>query len=280
MSRSWLYPHGVERTYTAMLRRVVSAMASETENQLRERQLLRLDSWSDDLDALMAYLLEFSAALVAPVVFRLPQVYAAVSQFNDRQWRLVVKSGTGLTIPTAQSVPGAFVPISDPRAMTARFGLGVDVYRSEPWLAELQKNWISQNTSLIKSIPAQYMAKVEQIVRGGVLAGSSPKELSRQIKAVAGVTDRRAMIIARDQVGKANAELTQYRQTDLGVKDYKWRTAKDERVRGNPGGRFPNAVPSHYAREGKTFSWNDAPSGGHPGMAVLCRCYADPIFPS
>jgi len=102
--------------------------------------------------------------------------------------------------------------------------------------------------------------------------------LSRQIKEVAGVTDRRAKIISRDQISKANAELTQYRQTDLGVEKYKWRTAKDERVRGNPSGRFPNAVPSHYAREGKIFSWSEAPSGGHPGMAVLCRCFADPVF--
>jgi len=261
-----------------MLRSVASGIAKETERKLKERELLRLDSWSDDLDALMAFLLSFGAELVSPVVFRLPQVYAAVSQFNDKQWRLVVKSGTGLTMPVAQSVPGAFTAISDPRAITARFGLGVDVYRSEPWLAELQKNWVSQNTSLIKSIPTQYLAKVEQIVRSGVMAGTAPKELAKQIKAVADVTDRRAKIISRDQISKANGELTKYRQTDLGVKDYKWRTAKDERVRGNPGGRFPNAVPSHYAREGKTFSWNDAPSGGHPGMAVLCRCFADPIF--
>jgi len=278
VSRVWLYPHGVERTYTAMLRRGVDVMASETEKQLKERELLRLDSWSDDLDALMIYLLEFSSAVFSPVIFRLPQVYAAVSQYNDKQWRLVVKSGTGLTIPTAQSAPGAFMPISDPRAITARFGLGVDVYRSEPWLAELQKNWVAQNTSLIKSIPTQYLSKVEQIVRSGVMAGTAPRELAKQIKAVADVTDRRSKIIARDQIGKANAELTQHRQTDLGVKGYKWRTAKDERVRGNPGGRFPNAVPSHYAREGKTFSWNEAPSGGHPGMAVLCRCFADPVF--
>ena len=278
MSRSWLYPSGVERTYTAMLRRVALEISQETDRQLRERELLRLDSWSDDLDALMVYLLEFSGQVIAPVVFRLPEVYAAVSKWNDKEWRLVVKSGTGLSIPAAMSVPGAFVPISDPRAITARFGLGVDVYRSEPWLAELQKNWISQNTQLIKSIPSQYLSKVEQTVRNGVMQGIAPRELAKEVKSLYGVTDRRAKIIARDQLGKANGELTQYRQTDLGVEEYKWRTAKDERVRGNPSGRFPKAVPSHYAREGKTFRWDKPPEGGHPGMAVLCRCGAEPVF--
>ena len=278
MARAWLYPSGVERTYTAMLRRVALEVSQETDRQLRERELLRLDSWSDDLDALMAYLLEFSGQVIAPVVFRLPSVYAAVSVFNDKQWRLVVKSGTGLTIPAAGGMHGVFTAISDPRAITARFGLGVDVYRSEPWLAELQKNWVSQNTKLIKTIPTQYLGKVEQAVRAGVLNGTSSREIAKQVKEIYGVTDRRAKIIARDQIGKANAELTQYRQEDLGIKKYKWVTAHDERERGNPSGRYPKAVPSHYARDGKEFDWSNPPTGGHAGKSILCRCYADPIF--
>ncbi len=257
-------------------------MSRETEKQLRERQLLRLDSWSDDLDALFLYLSAFADALVAPIVFRLPSIYGAVSKHNDQQWRLVVKAGTGISIPSAASVgqvamggSGLVSPFAD---IIKRFGMGVDVYRPEPWLGELQKNWVSQNTSLIKSVPTQYMAKVEQIVRTGVMAGTTSREIAKQVKEASGVSDRRAKIIARDQCGKANGELTQYRQTDLGVKEYKWVTAHDERVRGNPAGMFPRAVPSHYARDGKTFYWDKPPDGGHPGMAILCRCFASPVF--
>lgn len=273
--RAWLYPHGVERQYTRLLRGLVAYLAKETERQLRERQLLRLDSWSDDLDALFLYLSAFADALVAPIVLKLPSIYASVSKHNDREWRLVAKAGTGISIPSAVGEPGLVSPFSE---IVKRFGMGVDVYRHEPWLAELQKNWISKNTSLIKSVPNQYMAKVEQIVRNGVMAGTTSRDIAKQVKEVAAVTDRRAMIIARDQIGKANAELTQHRQEDLGVKDYTWRTAKDERVRGNPSGRYPGAVPSHYKREGKRYSWAKPPEGGHPGMAVLCRCFASPVF--
>lgn len=276
--RVWLYPRNIERRYTAMLRKVVREVAAETEKQLRERSLMRLDSWSDDLDALIVYLLRFAEGVTSPVIARLPAVYASVSQFNDQQWRLVVKGGTGLAIPPASSVFAPNATMSSFSEITKRFGLGVDVYRSEPWLAEMQKNWVSQNTSLIKSVPAQNMAKVEQVVRTGVMGGTTAKEIAKQVKAASGVSDRRAMIIARDQIGKANGELTQHRQTDLGVEEYKWVTAHDERVRGNPSGRFPRAVPSHYAREGKTFRWDDPPDGGHPGMAVLCRCFAEPVF--
>lgn len=281
-SRAWLYPHTAERQYTALLRKLAADIAKETERQLRERQLMRLDSWSDDLDALFVYLAQFADALIAPVIFRLPSIYGSVSKHNDREWRLVVKAGTGISIPSAASVGqvamGGSGLVSPFAEIVKRFGMGVDVYRSEPWLAELQKNWISRNTSLIKSVPTQYMAKVEQIVRNGVMAGTTSREIAKQVKEVAAVTDRRAMIIARDQIGKANAELTQYRQENLGVKEYDWRTAKDERVRGNPSGRYPGAVPSHYKREGKRYSWAKPPEGGHPGMAVLCRCFASPVF--
>lgn len=277
MARAWLPPDNVTRSYTKQLRAVVAALSKETEQQLRTRQLLRLDSWSDDVDALMLYLLQFSEALISPVVLRLPATYSSISVWNDRQWRLVVKAGTGLDIASAASVPGMGT-MSDPARLFKRFGMGIDLYRQEPWLAELQKNWVAQNTSLIKSVPTQYLSKVEQIVRSGVINGTASREIAKQVKDVSGVTDRRAKIIARDQVNKANGELTKYRQTDLGVEEYKWVTAHDERVRGNPAGRFPSAVPSHYARDGKVFEWGKPPEGGHPGMAVLCRCFASPVF--
>lgn len=34
---------------------------------------------------------------------------------------------------------------------------------------------------------------------------------------------------------------------------------------------------SHADRDGKTFSWDDPPEGGHPGEALNCRCTAEDI---
>ena len=45
---------------------------------------------------------------------------------------------------------------------------------------------------------------------------------------------------------------------------YIWRTQDDGKVR-----------PSHAGRNGKTFSWDDPPDGGHPGEAPNCRCSAE-----
>lgn len=47
---------------------------------------------------------------------------------------------------------------------------------------------------------------------------------------------------------------------------YIWHTAGDGRVRS-----------SHADRDGKEFSWDKPPEGGHPGEAPNCRCWAEDI---
>lgn len=268
-NRAQLYPYTAERNYQRLLMAYVKSMEAATLKRLKELELLRLDGWSDDLTATLLALLEQFLAVGQQVTLRLPEIYAQVNQYNDKQFRLVVKAGTGIDIgPAASMTSGTMGAMSPPGAIRARFGVGVDVYRSEPWLAQAQTNWVAANTSLIKSIPTQYMAQVEQTIRSGVLAGESPRSLAKKIQAQGGVTERRAQIISRDQVGKANAELNRFRQEDLGIKEYIWRTVHDERVR-----------PLHKERDGKKFSWDKPPSDGQIGTAVLCRCSPSPVFP-
>ena len=272
-----LHPYNAERNYEKLLLSYVKGMEAATEKRLKELQLLRkddnemlskIDGWSDDLTAVMLSLLERFLSAGQAVTIRLPEIYAQVNQWQDSQWRLVVKAGTGIDIGPAASVNASHATMSSPGAIRARFGVGVDVYRTEPWLAELQTNWVAANSALIKSIPTQYMAQVEQTIRAGVLAGESPKSLAAKIQKVGGVSENRAKLISADQISKANGELNKYRQQDLGIKDYIWKTSRDERVR-----------PLHQARQDQEFSWSKPPSDGHPGMPIRCRCYAAAIFP-
>lgn len=267
-SRVALHPYNAERNYTKLLLSYVKGMEVATLKTLKEHELLRNDGWSDDLTNILLSLLERFLSAGQQVTLRLPEIYAQVNQFEDRQWRLVVKAGTGIDIGPAASVNASHATMSSPGAIRARFGVGVDVYRTEPWLAELQTNWVAANTSLIKSIPTQYMAQVEQTIRAGVLAGESPKSLAAKIQKQGNVTENRARLIASDQINKANGELNKYRQMDLGIKEYDWITSHDERVR-----------PLHQERDGKTFSWDKPPSDGHPGMPIKCRCSARARFP-
>ena len=133
---------------------------------------------------------------------------------------------------------------------------------------------------------------VARRIRDGVKVGKSAKEVAACINAdLPGISYRRARIIARDQTAKLNSALTQGRMADAGIETYIWSTSEDERVRGNPTGLYPKALPSHYVMNGKVCRWDDPTvwlengewvkrAGDapylHPGMAIMCRCVAIP----
>ena len=85
-----------------------------------------------------------------------------------------------------------------------------------------------------------------------------------------------AKMIARTQISTFNSLTSKARAQNLGIKRAKWVTSRDERVRGNPGGKYPNARPSHYALDGVEF---DLSKGAYingqyllPGTSPNCRC--------
>jgi len=156
--------------------------------------------------------------------------------------------------------------------------LGVDVYASEAGLAAIIEGFAAENVSLITNLAEQLVSNVEGATTRALANATRHTDLAKEIEKIMGVSKKRAKLIARDQIGKLNGKVNHKRQTNLGINEYVWRTGKDRRVRGTPGGAFPNAKYSHYAREGKTFSWDEPPPDGHPGEPVLCRCGADPDF--
>ncbi|HEX5034646.1 MAG TPA: phage minor head protein, partial [bacterium] len=144
---------------------------------------------------------------------------------------------------------------------------GADYSRFEPWMTQELKAFTKGNVALIKSIPEQYFEKVEGVVLRGAQTGRLSRDIAEDIAGQFGVSERRAALIARDQVGSFNGNLTKLRQTSVGVTKYIWSTSGDERVR-----------PEHEAREGKEFKWSNPPPDGHPGEAINCRCVALPVF--
>jgi SPP1 gp7 family putative phage head morphogenesis protein len=155
--------------------------------------------------------------------------------------------------------------------------LGVDPLLSEPWLLDEIARFVRENASLIKSIPAENLSDIEQMVYRETKRNLSPTEMRGRIAEQFDVSENRAKLIARDQVSKFNGSLTELRQRDLGVTRYIWHTAHDERVR-----------PDHRRLDGTTQRWDKPPitvtngkrSGerNHPGSDIACRCYAEPIM--
>jgi len=135
---------------------------------------------------------------------------------------------------------------------------------------------VRENVRLIKSIPEKHFGEIERIVMDGVRKGKGIKEITDEITAV--YPSKTAGLIARDQCGSFCGALSREQHRQAGLKTYIWRNMQDERVRGNPMGKYPSAKPSHWDREGKVFAWDEAngeiPTDGHPGFPIACRCWA------
>lgn len=125
-----------------------------------------------------------------------------------------------------------------------------------------------ENVALIRSIPQEYLKKVENIVWRGTTEKSSSTSMISDLVKLGNITEKRAKLIARDQTAKLNAALTETRQQNLGIEEYIWRTSEDSRVR-----------ESHDEHNGKIFRWDSPPKNtGHPGQDIQCRCIPQPIL--
>jgi len=255
-----LYPASIERDYEKELLRIVNFIyrdirskfiLPEIKQGIVNLRQIRKDDLSEDVARLIASSkVNFSNNFTEDFLERTTEEFAmATSDFNRAQVRKVIASI-----------------------------VGVDIFINEPWLLDELNIFAKNNISLIKSIPNRFFDEIENMTfrtfREGLRHEALMKELRRKY-----LKDRnRARLIARDQIGKLNGQLTKLRQTNIGIKKYTWRNVGDRRVRGNPFGLYPRAEYSHWDREGKIFSWKKPPADGHPGEPIQCRCWAEPII--
>lgn len=186
---------------------------------------------------------------------------------------------------------------------------GVDLVTFEPWIANEAMAFINENVDLITKTEAEVVSDISRIVNGGFRAGKRWETLQDEImtgtdltKGVFNKIETRAELIARDQTLKLYSDLGEKRQQNAGLVWYVWRSAEDERVVGNPTGKYPDPTSGHgdhYFMNGKICQWKDASvyadsiedakdgkwknrpdnaSGAKPGYQFQCRCYAEPVF--
>ena len=176
--------------------------------------------------------------------------------------------------------------------------VGVRPLISEPWLADLVRDFVLRNSALITQVSEDYMRQVGEVISEAVRSGQRAEQIEGELRrrfirtegaekgADSAKLKRRMRLIARDQVASLNSDITKTRQTQLGVRRFIWRTAKDERVRGPQvsrggatiGGKYPNARPAHTTLEGQIFDWRTGANGLFPGRPINCRCVAEPVL--
>jgi SPP1 gp7 family putative phage head morphogenesis protein len=161
----------------------------------------------------------------------------------------------------------------------------IDARQVSPGLPPLIEQFRAENVQLITSIQSDLLDQVSKLVDEAWSSGARVEDLRAKLQERLGVSKSRADLIARDQVLKLNAKITQARQTLAGVTEYIWTTSGDERVRGNPDGKYPDSDRDHYRLDGKRFRWDSPPvinektgERAHPGEDYQCRCVATPVI--
>jgi SPP1 gp7 family putative phage head morphogenesis protein len=148
-------------------------------------------------------------------------------------------------------------------------------FEMTPAMSEAFAASLAENVGLIKSIPQEYLQKVEGAVMRSYTRGRDLQSLVKDLKAIYPRAANRAVLIARDQSNKANAVVTQARQIELGVSDAVWMHSH--------AGKTPR--PSHVKMNGKTYKvsegmWDsDEKRFVFPGELINCRCTGRSVLP-
>lgn len=153
-----------------------------------------------------------------------------------------------------------------------RAAVGVSYASIEKPVRDKVEGFAALNVELIKTVPERFFDRLRLDVQQAFEGGEHPDTLAERFAregedARYEIALNDARRIARDQIGKLNAEVNQERQEGMGVSQFVWRTMNDGRVR-----------DEHEELEGEIFEWESPPAEGAPGEPIQCRCYAEPVF--
>lgn len=273
------YPHGVEMKYFRQLKGFFKPLTDYVNKYINENlePLLRGDSTEIHLDTIpgpsfrnMIYNLENWLSIYMPDIADLPTdsnnnvIFTALGKtadeakaFGDKEFQKTIEKGIHVNPPTTSE-----------------------------WWGDMKSSWAENNYTLITSNAKKYVEQINNLTEQAIVNGLSPKKLKEEImKATEGLSEKHCKLLARDQMGKLNGNITEAQMQEIGLDLYVWSTAYDDRVR-----------DSHALMEGLLCRWDDAsvcsydngktweprPSGAidlHPGQDIQCRCVALSFYP-
>lgn len=273
------YPHGLEMQYYRKLKGFFKPLTDYVSEYLDKNieSLLRGDSESVRLDTVagesfrsMIYNLENWLSLYMPDISDLPadsnnnviltslaRTAEEAKEFGDKEFQKTIEKGIHVNPPVSSS-----------------------------WWNDMRNSWAEDNYTLITSNAKNYVSKINTLTEQAIVNGLSPMKLKEEIKkATEGLSDKHCKLLARDQMGKLNGQITEAQMQEVGLDLYVWSTAYDDRVR-----------DSHAVMEGLLCRWDDAsvcsydngktwvarPSGAvdlHPGQDIQCRCVGLAFYP-
>jgi SPP1 gp7 family putative phage head morphogenesis protein len=234
-----------------------------------EGLFIKKDSWDDQLEQLMtSFNLSLSREMdINRTKITIQLIGASVNKQNSEELQRIIKQM-----------------------------FNIDIRNYEPWLKSSLSSFLKEGISLVKDLSAKTEKDLFTLIQKDIKQGKRVETIKKEILTGTDLkagyfnsVKTRAELVARDQVGKLNGQLSRLRQKDIGITLYIWRTSDDERVR-----------ESHRVLADKVCSWAD-PSVyadtiedaidekwkqrssigafiGDPGEDYQCRCNGEPVF--
>ena len=167
------------------------------------------------------------------------------------------------------------------RQAAAKSGRGREIYKA--LLEDLEgtrfDDLIAETANQIRTLPMDIADRIVKRIGELAVKGMRSADIAEEIrKAVPGYTKASSMRLARTQVAKTLASITEIRSRSINIPAYVWHTVGGPRVR-----------DSHRRMNNVICLWNQPPSPEainhqtnkgyyHPGGIYNCRCYAEPLL--
>lgn len=128
---------------------------------------------------------------------------------------------------------------------------------------------LGENLSLIRSLNDQMRNGISGAVFRGLTNRTPSREVAREIRKQAAIGQRRAELIASDQLRKLTSRLDQERQEQVGLRTFEWVHSRKAHPR-----------QEHVERNGKRFRWDSyVGKNDPPGRAINCGCRSRAVLP-
>lgn len=138
------------------------------------------------------------------------------------------------------------------------------------------KAQVAEGANLIKSIPAEYLPKVQTQVTLSITSGQGLKDLVPALAKLSDQTLKRTRMIAKDQTRKAFNNLNRARIEDAGIKAFEWI---------HSGGANEPRPLHRDVLDGNIYRFDDLPiidektgERGIPGQLPNCGCTMRVVF--
>lgn len=137
----------------------------------------------------------------------------------------------------------------------------------------IAKDWGQNLNKYIKDWVDENILNLREQIQEGVMGGARPASFEKMIIANYGVSKNKARFLARQETSLLMSKFHETRYHEVGIDEYRWSTAKDERVR-----------TDHKHLDKKIFRFDSPPvtnektgARNNPGEDFGCRCIAIPI---